>query len=591
MTIILVIEDDEIIRSNLLEILELEGFHAISAENGRHGVQQAKDCLPDLILCDIQMPELDGYEVLEALRSTPETAGIPVIFLTAKTAHQDFRRGMNLGADDYLTKPCSVGELLSSISTRLKRQATLNHLNRHLTHPSTPLSPSQTTEELKPEIFFDPLTNLPTRLLLYQQLSRTLLHRASDEMVSVLCVNIHRFHTINASFGNSAGDAVLQQVAERLNQGMRSTLDKTAQHPQGMVARLHGDQFALFLTDLMEVEVANLAQNLLEAVTAPYVIDDREIRVQVSIGITCTTQSDCTPQALLTQAETAQHWCQPLGMSGYRFYSASLDALEVERRLIEMDLSKAIEQSEFQVYYQPQVDLKTGRIVGMESLLRWSHPTRGSISPGTFIPIAEELGLIVPLGEWVLRTACSHAKRWQALSLEPLRISVNLSMRQLQQEDLLDRVATILDETGLDPSLLSLELTETSIMSDLTMAIATLENLRKLGIEISIDDFGTGYSSLRLLNQLPIDSLKIDHTFVKQLNAAKGAEILTTIIEMAKNLDLHVVAEGIETPNQLAFFRDRGCHAMQGYLYSPPIPVDEVHTLLSLDRRLQMASA
>jgi diguanylate cyclase (GGDEF)-like protein len=587
MTTILVIEDDEIIRSNLLEILELEGFRAISAESGRHGIQQAKDCLPDLILCDIQMPELDGYEVLEALRSTPETVGIPVIFLTAKTAHQDFRRGMNLGADDYLTKPCSVGELLSSISTRLKRQATLNHL----THQYAPLPTSQPTEELKPETFFDPLTSLPTRLLLYQQLSRTLAHRASDVIVSVLCVNIHRFHTINASFGHSAGDAVLQNVAERLNQVMRSTLDKMAQHPQGMVARLHGDQFALFLTDLMEVEVANLAQHLLEAVTAPYVIDDREIRVQVSIGITCTTQSDCTPQALLTQAETAQHWCQPLGMSGYRFYSASLDALEVERRLIEMDLGKAIEQSEFQVYYQPQVDLKTGRIVGMESLLRWSHPTRGPISPGTFIPIAEELGLIVPLGEWVLRTACSHAKRWQALSLEPLRVSVNLSMRQLQQEDLLDRVATILDETGLDPSLLSLELTETSIMSDLTMAIATLENLRKLGIEISIDDFGTGYSSLRSLNQLPIDSLKIDHTFVKQLNAAKGAEILTTIIEMAKNLDLHVVAEGIETPNQLAFFRDRGCHAMQGYLYSPPIPVDEVHILLSLDRRLQMASA
>lgn len=584
MTTILIIEDDETIRSNLLEILELEGFRAIGAENGRVGIRQAKDHLPDLILCDIQMPELDGYEVLDTLRSLPQTAAIPVIFLTAKTEYHNIRHGMNLGADDYLTKPCSVSELLGSISARLKRKAIL-------TQEVAPASPPQVLEDLSKGAFLDPLTSLPTRGLLYQQLHHALLHRNPNAIVSVLCVNIHRFHTINASFGHSTGDILLQLVAQRLNQVIRSPLNGTLDSSQRMLARLHGDQFGIVLSDLMEVEVSGLAQALLDTITAPYAIEGREIRLQASIGITCATESTYTPQELLTQAETAQHWCQKRGTSGYRFYNASVDAMEVERRLIEMDLSKAIEQSEFQVYYQPQVDLRTGRIVGMESLVRWCHPTRGMISPGIFIPIAEELGLIVPLGEWVLRTACYHAKRWQALSLEPLRVSVNLSMRQLQQEDLLERVANILDETGLDPTLLALELTETSVMQDLDTAIATLDKLRKLGIEISIDDFGTGYSSLRSLNQLPIDCLKIDHTFVKQMNAVKGAEILTTIIEMAKKLKLHIVAEGIETQKQLAFFRDRGCHAMQGYLYSPAIPVDQVHSLLSSDRRLQLVSA
>ena len=577
MKTILVIEDDELIRNNLIEILELEGFRAIDAENGRVGVQKARAYNPDLVLCDVCMPELDGYEVLESLRSHSQTSTIPIVFLTAKSEKHDMRQGMNSGADDYLIKPCSVSELLGAISSRLKKQAVF--VQRYTAQQQ------QATAAFRRGAMLDPLTNLPTRGLLYQHLHNLLTSQTEcrPSSVAAMCLNLQRFHAINSSFGHTTGDIVLQMVANRLSKIMRSN---------GFLARLNGDQFGIILNDTPESELKEFAQMVLDRVTLPCLIDGNDIRFHANVGMTWTSQLQGTPQDLLTQAETAQHWCQQPGITSYRLYDAELDALEMERRLIEMDLTKAIDRAEFQVYYQPQVDLKTGQIVGMESLVRWHHPTRGLVSPTTFIPIAEELGLIVPLGEWVLKTACQHAKLWQTIYLEPLHVSVNLSMRQFQQSNLPQRVSEILEETGLDPKLLILELTESCLMQDVQATISTLKALKSLGIEISIDDFGTGYSSLNYLNQLPIDALKIDRTFVKQIHISEGAiAISSAIINMAKGLKLHIVAEGIETQNQLNFFRDRGCDAIQGFLYSPPIPADEMRSLLVLDRRLQLAAA
>ncbi|MBW4524253.1 MAG: EAL domain-containing protein [Phormidium tanganyikae FI6-MK23] len=577
MKTILVIEDDELIRNNLLEILELEGFRAIEAENGQVGIQKARAYLPDLVLCDICMPELDGYGVLASLRSTSQTSTIPIVFLTAKSEQSDMRHGMNLGADDYLVKPCSVNELIGAISSRLKKQAAF--IQRYAQQQQ------QATAAFRRGAMLDPLTNLPTRGLLYQHLHNLLTSQseASPSSIAVLCLNLQRFHAINSSFGHTTGDIVLQMVANRLTKVVQSN---------GFLARLNGDQFGIVLSDVPDFDIEAYAQNLLDRVTMPCLIDGHDIRFHASVGITWTNERKGTPQELLTQAETAQHWCLHPGVTGYRRYDAELDALEMERRLIEMDLTKAIDRAEFQVYYQPQVDLRSGQIVGMESLVRWNHPIRGMVSPTTFIPIAEELGLIVPLGEWVLKTACQHAKHWQSVYLEPLRVSVNLSMRQFQQRNLPRRVAEILAETGLDPKLLILELTESCLMQDVQATIATLKALKNLGIEISIDDFGTGYSSLNYLNQLPIDALKIDRTFVKQIHISEGAiTISSAIINMAKGLKLHIVAEGIETQSQLDFFRDRGCDAIQGFFYSPPIPADEMQSLLITDRRLQLVAA
>jgi diguanylate cyclase len=578
MKTILIIEDDEMIRNNLLEILELEGFRAIEAENGRIGVQKARAYNPDLILCDICMPELDGYGVLEALRANSPTATIPVIFLTAKSEKSDMRQGMNSGADDYLIKPCSVNELLSAVTSRLKKQSVL--VERYAEQQK------QAAAAFRRGAMLDPLTQLPTRGLLYQHLQDLIVscnQQSSPRGVGVLCLNLQRFHSINSSFGHSIGDIVLQIVANRLHKIVQS---------QGVLVRLNGDQFGVVLKDVEQSALADFAQMVLDRVTLPCVVDGHEIRFHANIGMTWTNQPNGTPQDLLTQAETAQHWCQQPGASRYRLYDAELDALEMERRLIEMDLTKAIERAEFQVYYQPQVDLQTGRVVGMESLVRWHHPVRGMVSPNKFIPIAEELGLIVPLGEWILRTACQQAKRWQSMYLEPFRVSVNLSMRQFQQNNLPERVEAILAETGLDPKLLTLELTESCVMQDVDSTIKTLKALKRLGIEISIDDFGTGYSSLNYLYQLPIDALKIDRSFVKQIHVSEGAiAISNAIIGIAKGLKLHIVAEGIEDKEQLAFFQKRGCDAIQGFLYSPPISAEDMQSLLIADRRLQLVAA
>jgi diguanylate cyclase (GGDEF)-like protein len=586
MKTILVIEDDETIRSNLLEILDLEGFRVMGAEHGLAGVSKAKTYLPDLILCDIRMPELDGYGVLETLRKDSLTAAIPVIFLTARCEHQEVRHGMNLGADDYLVKPCSVAELLDAIASRLNQRAALTQLYAN---------EQRRAVEAFQRTALDPLTNLQTRSLLCQQIQQWAAQQDTEptigplklqterRAIAIFCLNIDRFRTINASFGHATGDIVLQMVAHRLAKVVGS---------QGMLGRLNSDEFGVVLThNPQEAEVTALAQHILKAVTAPFNIEDCEIRIQVSLGITLTQHLDQHPEHLITQAETARHWCKRHGQS-YQFYTPGMDKIEAERRLIEMDLTNAIERAEFQVHYQPQVNLKTGEIIGMESLLRWNHPGRGMISPTTFIPIAEELGLIVPLGEWVLRTACQHAKRWQQWSVTPLRVSVNLSMRQFQQEDFVQHVAAILDETSFDPKLLVLELTETCLMQDVELTISILSELKDLGIEISIDDFGTGYSSLNYLNSLPIDALKIDRSFVNQLSITEGATAISTaIIAMAKGLKLKVIAEGVETYKQLALLQEMGCQAMQGYLYSPAIPITEVKILLETDRRLQLASA
>jgi diguanylate cyclase len=574
MTTILVIEDEEIILNNLLEILELEGFRSIGAEHGRLGIDLAKTDQPDLILCDIRMPELDGYGVLEVLRQDPQTATIPVIFLSAKGDRSDIRHGMNLGADDYLTKPCAIAELLAAVNSRLRKQATLSEV---YTKP-------QTTEFLQTIAQIDSLTNLPSRLSLHQHLQQAMEQSAQDQSaIAVLCININRFRSINATYGHQVGDRLLQSVSQRLQSAVPSA---------SLIARMGADEFGIVLTGHLEQPVVmELTQSVLDAVTAPYYLDGCDIRVQASVGVALHSHHAKTSEELLLKAETARRWCKKQGQSTYQFYSLTMDAVEAERRLIEADLGQALEQAEFKLYYQPQVNLMTGQMIGVEALIRWFHPQRGLISPSAFIPIAEEMGLIVEIGDWVLRTACAQAQRWQQVSFKPLQMSVNLSMRQFQQTDLPERVAQVLQETGLDPKLLVLELTETCVMHDVNATIATLRSLKKIGVEISIDDFGTGYSSLNYLNHLPIDTLKMDQTFVRDAATSRSAAAISTaIMSMAQSLKLEVIAEGVETRKQLSFLQEIGCQAMQGFLYSPPLPAEELQPFLRAGQQLRLVS-
>jgi diguanylate cyclase (GGDEF)-like protein len=575
MTKILVIEDEDSVRSNIMELLDAEEFDAIEADNGRYGVQLAREESPDLILCDVMMPQLDGYGVLRELRKDPVTAIIPFIFLTAKASRTDWRQGMELGADDYLTKPFSRDELLCAIATRLKKQ---NAVEQRY---------SSRTKELEAQLNrllnTDEITGLPN-----QRQLRSRLHQIAEEfardgerdkLVPIVCVDIDRFNRINESLGPSNGDRLLRAIASRLSTCIGS---------EDFIARLSADQFALILTPVeREDAAANIPQILLNSLSIPFIINGQEIFLSASIGISLYPRNGTDIDTPIAHAETAMFAAREQGGNQYEFYRPQLQISAPERLTLETNLRYAIEREEFEVYYQPQVNLSSGQIIGAEALVRWQHPERGIISPASFIPLAEETGLIIPLGEWVLKTACLQAKAWRDAGFDPLRIAVNLSGRQFSQSQLKQRLIEILEQTELEAQWLELELTETMVVQNIDATIARFQEIRELGIQVSIDDFGTGYSSLSYLQKLPFDTLKIDRCFVRELSSnPKNAALTEAILQMARSLNLQTIAEGVEIQAELKFLCEHHCDAMQGYLYSKPLPAQEFQTLLVSGQRL-----
>jgi diguanylate cyclase len=560
MKTILVIEDDRAVQAAIISILEAQGFCAVGAEDGKLAMRQARAIRPDMILSEVQVPGLDGHQILKQIRQDPNLAGTLFVFLSNRTSRSEIRQGMTLGADDYLAKPLVAEELVDAVTACLRKQALA----------IAPYEDQMQRNKLALEriAYWDEVTGLPNRRLFGQQVQQVMAHaRQSHQSVAVFYLSVDQLHTITVTFGQEMGAALLQSVSQRLKQ-----VEALA------IARLGDTEFGLVFADAWQhQQVAQVAQRLLDVVTEPYTLNGHEVRIQLSIGVASYPQHGSNPETLLMQSNTAMRWCQQQAQSGYRFYNPTMTTVEAERHLIATDLGRAIERQELEVYYQPQIEVKTGRMIGVEALLRWRHPQRGMISPSTFIPIAEELGLIVSIGEWVLRTACHEFPLFQSQVPHPIKLSVNLSMRQLQQSNFVEMVEQILRETQIDPARLQLELTETCLMKQVNTTIYTLQQLKQLGLAISIDDFGTGYSSLTYLSKLPIDALKIDHTFVSQLTIDKNAAVISnTIIDMAQRLNLDVVAEGVETQGQLMFLHQLGCRSVQGFLYSPPLNVTEV---------------
>jgi EAL domain-containing protein (putative c-di-GMP-specific phosphodiesterase class I) len=365
-------------------------------------------------------------------------------------------------------------------------------------------------------------------------------------------------------------------VAERLLHCVRQS-DSVSRHDDQepiTLSRLDGDEFTVLLTHLASAQsAAKVAQRILESLNAPYQIDDRQVVLTASIGIALLVQDGDDVDTLLRNADTAVHAAQEKGRNTYQFYSQSMNVALAERLSLETDLRRALERSEFVLHYQPQVDIRRWEIVGVEALIRWQHPERGMVSPMTFIPLAEEVGLIDQIGQWVLRTACAQQVAWGAYGLGEVSIAVNLSGVQFQQADLVESIRTIVRETGANPARLELELTESTAMHDAENAVVTFQQLKAMGFSLSIDDFGTGYSSLAYLKRFPIDTIKIDRAFVKDLaSESEQAAIAITIITMAHGLKLRVLAEGVETQPQLDILRDQGCDAIQGYFFSHPLP-------------------
>ena len=421
---------------------------------------------------------------------------------------------------------------------------------------------------------YDALTGLPNAVLFNDRLEQALARAARQGLKpSVMFLDLDRFKTINDTLGHAVGDRVLQGVGKRLTSCLRA---------EDTVGRMGGDEFQLLLPSHIDArDAVRVAEKLLQVLKPPFHVDGHELYVDASIGISMYPADGTTSGALVRNADAALHRAKEQGPGAYQLYAPEMNAIAIERLTLGNRLRRALQNEEFLLHYQPVVQPSNGEIFGLEALVRWQHPEEGLLAPGRFIRIAEETGLIVPLGEWVLRTACHECKSWQRSSATPVHVAVNVSARQFRQSGFVELVSSACDEALLDPRLLTLEVTESLIMDRTERTVGMLRDLKRLGVGLSIDDFGTGYSSLSYLKSLPIDTLKIDQSFVRDVSSnSDDATIAKLIISMAHGLKLKVVAEGVETEAQLAFLLPQNCDAMQGYLFSRPVSAEVVRGLL-----------
>src|SRR5918997_796041 len=511
-----------------------------------------------VVLLDLSLPDSQGLDTVEQVRTAAPRA--PIVVLSGLDDEETALQALQSGAQDYLVKGQGDGNLIArAIRYAIERK--------------------RAEEELAYMAQYDSLTGLANRALFRDRLEQALARaERNGNLVALMFLELDRFKAVNDTLGHSYSDELLKEVARRVEGRVRES---------DTVARLGGDEFAIVLEDLSYAHDAiPVAQDILELVSQPLILDGHKVFVTGSIGIAVRPPSE--GDRLLKDADAAMYRAKQRGRNNHEFYTEEMNVQAHERLALERDLRRALVREEFLLHYQPQVDLATGKIVGTEALLRWHHPERGLVCPGEFIPVLEDTGMIVPVGEWVLRTACRQGKAWQESGLGPLRVAANLSARQFGQEGLVDTVARILEETGLDLLTLELEITESLLMEDMEASTQALTELKRSvsGIRIAIDDFGTGYSSLYRLKTLPIDLLKIDHSFVRDITVdPDDAAFVTAILGLAHNLRLEVIAEGVETGEQMAFLRERGCDLARGYYLSRPTPAGELTELLEKETR------
>jgi diguanylate cyclase (GGDEF)-like protein len=440
--------------------------------------------------------------------------------------------------------------------------------------------------------YYDSLTGLPNRTFYKELVSRALLLAQRHHWtMAILFIDLDYFKRINDTLGHDIGDQLLRTVGDLVKTCIRKSDFITRSEEdvlEDVVARLGGDEFIVLLNEIAHSQDASrVARRILKELARPFTLAGHEVFVTASIGIALYPLDGNDAENLLKNADVAMYHAKNQGRNNYQFYTKSMNATSLQRLDLENDLRKALDRGEFLLYYQPTVDVQTRTIIGAEALVRWKHPNKGMISPGEFIPLAEETGLIVSIGEWVLRTACSQNRAWQNAGNKPFRVAVNLSGRQFDQEGLIEVISNALRDTGFDPQYLELEITESTIMKNPEKAATTLQKLKGMGICLSIDDFGTGYSSLGNLRKFPIDTLKIDRSFVMNITTdSDDAAITTAIIAMAHSLKLGVIAEGVESEDQQSFLRERACDAVQGYLFSRPVPAEEFIKLVREKKHL-----
>jgi diguanylate cyclase (GGDEF)-like protein len=436
----------------------------------------------------------------------------------------------------------------------------------------------KTDDTLNYLAYYDSLTGLPNRSLFVDRLEQAIkIADRNEQLAAVLFVDLDQFKNVNDSLGHDAGDSLLKDAAERLSNCMRAS---------DTVARWGGDEFCLLLQNVDKIDSVNVvAEKIIDSFAKPFYIESKKLFITASVGIILYPLDNNDIKSLLKNADTAMYHAKEKGRNNYQFYNHEMSARLEQRLELEHELRHALERDEFMLLYQPQVDIQQNRIVGIEALIRWQHPDRGMVPPDQFIGIAEETGLIVPIGEWVLEQACKQMRLLQDSGLPAIHVSVNLSVRQLREASLVDKVSQVLEVSELESPMLDLEITESMLMSDMDRVKRTLRELSDLGVSISVDDFGTGHSSLAYLKQFPISTLKIDRSFICDIPHDKDDVAITiAIINLAKGLGISTVAEGVESRDQLDFLKQQKCNLMQGYYFSKPVTYEEIVALLQQEQ-------
>lgn len=679
---ILVADDDEMQRFLIDEALETEGFAVHSVGDGKAAVELCENLRPDVILLDVIMPHMDGYEACSAIRKQPYGEQIPIVMVTGKEDIESVAKAYEAGATDFIAKPLNWTLLRHRIRYVYRAGATLNQLvasetrlaeaqrianlgswewtfgEQHLDcstevqrifalsrddglipftelseriHPEDrgsfeselarlkiaettlatefrvvlddrservvevhatasksghhePLAIKgtfqdvterrQTEAKLHHLAHHDSVTGLPNRPLLHDRLDQALA-RAKREGIdaAVICIDIDHFKDINDTYGHAFGDILLQQVAARLQNHVRGV---------DTVARLGGDAFAIAQIGLSQpIGAERLTNRLLEALRQPFKINEQELFIGVSIGVAIGPHDADDPEQLLINADIALHGAKSDNRGFCHFFEGGMDVAFRARKQIEQDLRTGLEENWFELHYQPQIAVDSEAMVGVEALIRLRHPERGLVRPDHFIPIAEETGLIVPIGDWVLHQACQQAVSWQAMGLPALRVAVNLSPVQFREIDLAETIMNVLDETTLDPHLLEVEITENVLIRETMNVIDALDKLQAIGVQIAMDDFGTGYSSLSYLLRFPFDRIKIDRSFVKDMTEnPSAAAIVGAVVALGRRLNMSTTAEGVETQDQLLCLKKEACHEVQGYYFGKPMPAEEITDMI-----------